>query len=116
MKSPITTHVLDTAQGHPAEGISVMLEKMDNSGTWLSIARGETNSDGRITDWMPEGDKAEPGYYRVTFKVEPYLKAQGQKTVFYAEIPVMFHLSDPSSHYHIPLLLSPYGYSTYRGS
>ncbi len=116
MKSPITTHVLDTANGHPANGIRVTLEKQLDNGTWNHIAEGKTNNDGRITDWMPADKKAEKGLYRVTFHAGSYLEQKGNKEPFYTEIPVTFRLSDPSAHYHIPLLLSPFGYSTYRGS
>ncbi len=116
MKSPITTHVLDTANGHPASGIHVTLEKRGDNGKWKELANDVTNEDGRITDWYKPGSKAEPGTYRVVFHVEPYLKATGPSPLFYSEIPVIFHLSEPEAHYHIPLLLNPYGYSTYRGS
>ncbi len=116
MKSPITTHVLDTANGHPASGIQVKLEKQQDGGSWKELASGTTNEDGRITDWFNPGGKAEPGLYRVTFHVEAYLKAAGPEPLFYNEIPVIFRLTDPEAHYHIPLLLSPYGYTTYRGS
>lgn len=114
MKSPITTHVLDTANGHPAEGITVVLEKQSEENEWSELARGVTNNDGRITDWLPAGKPAETGTYRVTFLVKDYFDQTGNP--FYSVIPVIFRLSDPSAHYHIPLLLSPYGYSTYRGS
>jgi 5-hydroxyisourate hydrolase len=116
MKSPITTHVLDTANGYPAEGIEVVLEKKSDSGRWEELARGKTNSDGRITDWLSVDKPAETGVYRVTFLVEAYLKSQNAKEIFYSEIPVIFHLNTPTLHYHIPLLLNPFGYSTYRGS
>lgn len=114
MKSPITTHVLDTANGHPAKGITVVLEKKNDTGNWNELTRGKTNDDGRITDWLPSDKPAETGSYRVTFHVKDYFKTVDKP--FYSEIPVIFHLSDPTAHYHIPLLLSPYGYTTYRGS
>lgn len=112
MKSPITTHVLNTANGHPASGIRVTLEFEENN-EWKEIATGETNSDGRITDWLPSGKPAKTGKYRVTFNVGDYF---GKGDDFYSDIPILFHLNNPDEHYHIPLLLSPYGYTTYRGS
>ncbi|CAN5459934.1 hydroxyisourate hydrolase [soil metagenome] len=112
MKSPITTHVLDTANGHPASGIRVTLEFEENGG-WKEIANSETNSDGRITDWLPSDKPAKTGTYRVIFNVGDYF---GKDDDFYSEIPILFHLNNPDEHYHIPLLLSPYGYTTYRGS
>lgn len=122
MKSPITTHVLDTANGHPAAGIEVILEKRD-SDKWREVARGTTDTDGRITDWLPGDQPAPAGMYRVTFKVSPYFEHSedrddnfGIKDGFYSDIPILFHLRNPDEHYHIPLLLSPYGYTTYRGS
>jgi 5-hydroxyisourate hydrolase len=115
MKSFITTHVLDTANGHPAAGIPVTLEKREN-GEWKSLAKGTTNDDGRITDWIPAEKSASTGVYRVIFEVENYLRSHTDKEVFYSRIPVVFHLNDASVHHHIPLLLSPFGYSTYKGS
>lgn len=111
MKSPITTHVLDTANGHPAQGIRVLLEIEDANG-WKELAKGTTNSDGRITDLLPVNQPAAKGKYRVTFKTGDYFGAHN----FYSDIPIIFHLNSPGEHYHIPLLLSPYGYTTYRGS
>lgn len=116
MKSPITTHVLDTANGYPAKGIEVVLDRKSENGEWVELTRGKTNDDGRITDWLPAGKPAEKGVYRVTFLVEPYLKSKETPEIFYSEIPVIFHLNSPTIHYHIPLLLNPFGYSTYRGS
>ena len=115
MKSPITTHVLDTANGNPAKGVPVTLSIRDGDGEWKELTRGVTNDDGRITDWLPEGERAQVGVYKATFRVGSYYKSYGDKP-FYSEIPVIFHLHDPASHYHVPLLLSPYGYTTYRGS
>lgn len=111
MSSPITTHVLDTANGHPAEGIEIILE-IEDGGSWKKLAGGTTNSDGRITDLLPADKPAAKGKYRVTFKVGDYFSDHD----FYSDIPIVFHLNSPDEHYHIPLLLSPYGYTTYRGS
>jgi 5-hydroxyisourate hydrolase len=115
MKSPITTHVLDTALGCPAEGIVITLEHLSPGDGWVQLARGKTNDDGRITDLLVPSTVLEAGTYRMTFAVEAYFAAQNL-TGFYSSIPIVFELRDPAAHYHIPLLLSPYGYSTYRGS
>lgn len=111
MKSPITTHVLDTANGHPASGIKVTLEIEENN-SWKVLASGKTNDDGRISDLLPAGEPAKKGKYRVTFEVGDYFTDHN----FYSDVPIIFHLNNPDEHYHIPLLLSPYGYTTYRGS
>jgi len=113
--SPITTHVLDTARGCPAAGLTVVLERSDGSGGWIELARGTTNRDGRIGDLLPDQPPLATGIYRLRFATGDYfssLEARG----FYPEVHVMVQVDDSSRHYHIPLLLSPFGYSTYRGS
>ena len=110
--SPITTHVLDTALGKPAAGIPVSLH-LQLDGTWRELARGLTNQDGRITDLLQD-PKLKPGKYRLTFDTAAYLGTTGKP--FFPEVEVVFEIRDPDQHYHVPLLLSPYGYSTYRGS
>jgi 5-hydroxyisourate hydrolase len=112
--SPITTHVLDTARGRPAAGIAATLEHLVD-GLWTTLGRGETNADGRIRDLMPDGSSLEPGIYRLTFETAAYFRALGIEG-FYPYVPIVFELAAPEQHYHVPLLLSPYGYSTYRGS
>ncbi len=114
MSSPITTHVLDTANGHPAQGITVILERRSDDDQWTELARGVTDDDGRIGDWLPGGEAAKTGVYRATFEVGSYFDSDDAP--FYSTIPIVFHLNDPQAHYHVPLLLSPYGYTTYRGS
>lgn len=115
MKNPITTHVLDTARGYPAEGIEAVLEISEYSGDWKFLGKGTTNLDGRIDDLLAKGTKLSPGTYRLTFDVAPYLESKGDDS-FYSSIPVVFTVSKTDAHYHVPLLLSPFGYSTYRGS
>ena len=110
--SPITTHVLDTARGRPAAGIPVSLH-LQSEGSWRELARGITDQDGRITDLLRES-KLRPGRYRLTFETEIYLAQSGKP--FFPEVEIIFEIHDPAQHYHVPLLLSPYGYSTYRGS
>jgi 5-hydroxyisourate hydrolase len=111
--SPITTHVLDTALGKPAVGVHVTLSRV-TGGETQSLAQGVTNDDGRITDWLPEGP-LEEGQYEVRFETEPYFAASG-RDCFYPGVTILFTLADATAHYHVPLLLSPYGYTTYRGS
>jgi len=115
MKSPITTHVLDTSQGRPAAGVPAVLEVREASEAWRELARGATDDDGRISDLLAADHALAPGIYRLTFDVAAYFRAQGKET-FYPEIPITFEIRAPAEHYHVPLLLSPYGYSTYRGS
>ena len=112
--SGITTHVLDTARGRPAAGVPVKLE-FNMTGGWRVVGRGVTDADGRLRELMPEGAALRAGDYRITFGAGAYFEAQGAEG-FYTEVVVSFVVRDPASHYHVPLLLSPYGYSTYRGS
>ncbi len=113
--SPITTHVLDTALGRPAQGVAVVLEVQRADGGWTELARGTTNADGRVTDLLPGGTRLQSGTYRVTFDTGGYHRAQGVQG-FYPLVQVLARLEETGGHYHIPLLLSPFGYSTYRGS
>lgn len=106
--SPITTHVLDTARGRPAGGIAVKVE-FDSDGQWVALGSATTGDDGRIRDLVPERIRLRQGLYRMTFVTKTY-------SSFYPKIEVFFVVEDASQHYHIPLLLSPFGYSTYRGS
>lgn len=111
MRSPITTHILDTARGCPAAGVEVVLLAEDGS----ELGRGRTDDDGRVGDLRPAGSRLEPGVYRLHFAVGPYLESRSESG-FYPSIDVSFRVVDPAEHYHVPLLLSPFGYSTYRGS
>jgi 5-hydroxyisourate hydrolase len=112
--SPITTHVLDTAKGAPAREIPVSLELQAPDKSWKQLAHGVTNEDGRIRNLLDEGSTLQPGVYRMTFYTEKYLAQTGGG--FYPYVQVAFDIKDPRQHFHIPLLLSPFGYSTYRGS
>ncbi|HUK63954.1 MAG TPA: hydroxyisourate hydrolase [Dongiaceae bacterium] len=112
--SLITTHVLDTARGRPAAGIAVRLERHGEAG-WTTIAERVTDADGRVPDLLPVGAPVEPGRYRLVFDTGRYLTTGGAKA-FYPEITVAFEIHEAREHHHVPLLLSPYGYSTYRGS
>ena len=115
MKSPITTHVLDTAQGQPVANIHVVLEVQRTQKSWETVGEGRTDTNGRINNFLIETESMSPGTYRLTFNVSPYFQSQDVDS-FYSVIPIVFTLDDPNAHYHVPLLLSPYGYSTYRGS
>ena len=109
--SAVTTHVLDTARGQPAAGVPVSLERLDVALT--TLADGVTDTDGRIGELGP--DRLVPGAYRITFDTDAYFADAGQ-TGFFPEVSIAFTITDADEHYHVPLLLSPYGYSTYRGS
>ncbi|MBM2841863.1 MAG: 5-Hydroxyisourate Hydrolase (HIUase) [Bacteroidetes bacterium] len=115
MQSPITTHVLDTSIGRPAEGVYVTLDFHDNGTAWKTIATGVTNADGRVTNLLHESAKLARGIYRLTFDTASYFHDQ-EALGFYPSVMVIFEINDPSAHYHVPLLLSPHGYTTYRGS
>lgn len=112
--SGITTHVLDTSRGRPASGVPVILEMRSDDG-WREIARSETDADGRVRDLLPPGSPLAGGTWRLTFDVGNYFASQGVES-FYPEASIVFVIRDAGQHYHVPLLLSPYGYSTYRGS
>jgi hydroxyisourate hydrolase len=108
----ITTHVLDTSAGVPASGVPVSLEAR-RGGDWQPVGNGVTDDDGRLVGLSP-GDAA-PGTYRIRFDTAAYFAARGVRG-FYPEVTVVFEVSSAGEHHHVPLLLSPFGYSTYRGS
>lgn len=112
--SQISTHVLDTASGRPAEGITIQLFGCQG-GSWSELAGGVTDSDGRITELLPEGEVLAAGVYRIYFDTAAYYEGQNANC-FYPYVDIVFQISGAGEHYHIPLLLTPYGYSTYRGS
>ena len=109
----ITTHVLDLASGRPAAGVAVRLEALAGDGGWRPLGRGRTDADGRVREW-PGADEPSPGVHRLTFATGPYLEEAGAPA-FYPEVSVVFRV-EAGRHHHVPLLLSPFGYSTYRGS
>jgi len=113
--STISTHVLDTARGVPAEGLPIVLEERTDS-VWTRIGGGLTNDDGRVRDLLdPDRDGLAEGVYRMTFETGAYFERHAI-TGFYPVVRIVFEVAAPDEHYHVPLLLSPYGYSTYRGS
>ena len=105
----LSTHVLDATSGRPAAGVQVTLEQATGTG-WTPAGQGQTGPDGRLR--LPGG---EPGIYRITFGSGEYFRAHGA-TSFYPEVTITFQVTDADEHYHVPLLLSPFAYSTYRGS
>jgi 5-hydroxyisourate hydrolase len=109
--SAITTHVLDIARGSPAVGMRVSLEVQFPDGAWKQLGMAVTNDDGRAGDLLPEGVALTEGAYRLTFDTRTH-----HPSGLYPEVAVTFQVRDAGRHYHIPLLLSPYGYTTYRGT
>ena len=113
LSSHITTHALDTSIGAPASNMMISLKGL-SANDWKPISVGITNSDGRIGDVLPAGRKLSAGNYMMVFDTKAYYESHNQKG-FYPEVSVQFEVTD-KSHYHIPLLINPFGYSTYRGS
>ncbi len=111
--SLITTHILDTSLGRPASAVPVTLEQKLN-GNWKIVSEGETDNDGRIKNLVSEEVEITPGIYKLVFDTKSYFEKQKVKA-FYPSVNIEFEITD-SSHYHVPLLLNPFGYSTYRGS
>ncbi|HEX7300191.1 MAG TPA: hydroxyisourate hydrolase [Solirubrobacteraceae bacterium] len=109
----ISTHVLDTARGHPAEGVAVVLER-EARGEWEELARATTDGDGRVRELLPAEAGLDDGRYRLTFDTGQYFRTVGD-AAFYPEVVVVFTVAG-GGHHHVPLLLSPFGYTTYRGS
>jgi 5-hydroxyisourate hydrolase len=110
----VSVHVLNVATKKEAKDIPVLLFEQKN-GNWVKIGEGLTDVNGRIL--LLDVDVMEKGFYKITFKVEKFIKSiSAEKTSFYPEIDVVFNVSNPNEHYHIPLSLSPYSYSTYKGS
>jgi 5-hydroxyisourate hydrolase len=115
--SPITTHVLDTTLGKPARGIAVVIEISQAADRWTELASAVTDGDGRIARFAPPLTALKPGLYRVRFFTGSYFRGM-QVPAFFPEVDVIVQIDGPDQHYHIhiPLLLSPFGYTTYRGS
>lgn len=115
----LTTHVLDTASGLPAAGLTARLVRIGPDGAATTIKTVVTNDDGRADAPILDGDALTVGTYELRFEAGDYLRAAGHalpEPAFLDVIPIRFGIADPARHYHVPLLLSPYGYSTYRGS
>lgn len=112
--SGITTHVLDLTRGRPAAGVAVSLARVDGDAV-IAIGAGETDRDGRLRTLVPADAALEPGVYRLTFDTGAYFRGQGVEH-FHPQVSIVFDVRDATQDCHVPLLLSPFGYSTYRGS
>jgi 5-hydroxyisourate hydrolase len=110
----ISTHVLDMSLGRPGSGVNVTLE-FHSAGSWRILGSGTTNEDGRIGSLLSEGEEPEAGVYRATFETGAYHRRRGQESL-YPQVVIVFEVTNAGDHYHIPLLLDAYGYTTYRGS
>lgn len=113
--SGISTHVLNLMTGLPARNLPVSLELRGALNTWRAVGEGRTNEEGRIEDLLPKGVRIQTGTYRLTFDVAAYFRSQSTVS-FYPEIAIAFGVRDAAQHHHIPLLIGPFGYTTYRGS
>jgi 5-hydroxyisourate hydrolase len=113
VRAPLTTHVLDTANGRPGQGVPITASHLED-GVWREITTAHTDNDGRVTTWpvaLPWG----PGVWRLRFAVGAWYAARGE-TCFFPEVDLVFEVTRPDQHHHVPLLLTPHGYTTYRGS
>jgi 5-hydroxyisourate hydrolase len=113
--STISTHILDTSRGRPAGGVAVALEVLNAGEGWSRLAESETDGDGRVSEFGLTESQLLPGTYRLIFAVSKYFESLQQQS-FYPEVVVTFLIEATTEHYHVPLLISPFGYSTYRGS
>jgi 5-hydroxyisourate hydrolase len=112
-RSPITTHVLDVALGKPARAIPIRLERLEGD-RFVELARGETDADGRCGQLLPPGSLI-AGTHRIRFELDDYFARDGRAS-FYPYVEIVFRVVNVEEHFHVPLLLSPFGHSTYRGS
>jgi len=115
----LSTHVLDTAQGKPAGGVAIRLSRIDGDGSRTTLLETRTNADGRTDSPLLTGDAFVCGRYELTFAIGDYFRAQGlslPEPAFLDEVPIRFGIAEPDGHYHVPLLASPWGCTTYRGS
>ena len=113
--SKISIHVLDLAQGKPAVDVPVRLERRDLSGEWIRLTTSSTDADGRCAQLLPQHETLRPGLYRLVFDTATYHHAH-ETAGFHPVVEITFHAREGDASFHIPLLLSPYGYTTYRGS
>ena len=115
----LSTHVLDTAHGCPASGVAITLTRIASDGQRQDLRRMTTNADGRTDLPLLQGDELEVGTYEITFEAGTYFRARGvvlPEPSFVDVVPIRFGIADPQGHYHVPLLVSPWSFSTYRGS
>ena len=115
IRHQLSSHILDISTGAPAPGVTIRLERLTADSTWTPVAERRTDADGRVRDFLPVTPEADNrGVYKLIYETRPYFTARGLES-FYPFIEVVFEVSD-SLHYHVPITLSPFGYSTYRGS
>ena len=115
----LSTHVLDTASGRPAAGVALELHRLAADGAWHLVKQSRTNADGRTDEPLLTGDAYRTGTYQLTFHIADYFRTAGVNTAqppFLDTVPLRFTIAEPDGHYHVPLLASPWSYSTYRGS
>src|SRR5438477_12553734 len=115
LMSAITAHVLDISRGHPAMGLAVILHVQSGPEDWLELGRAQTDNDGRVKNLLAPGVAIHKGTYRLTFETGAYFQAAFAET-FFPRVEVLFNVTDPAPHYHVPLLVTPFGYTTYRGT
>ena len=113
-KYQLSSHILDITTGKPAADVKIVLSRQEGNGNWNLVEEKVTDSNGRIKDFLKQDGKSNAGIYKLTYHVSPYFKKLGRKT-FYPFIEVVFELTD-NEHYHVPITLSPFGYSTYSGN
>jgi 5-hydroxyisourate hydrolase len=111
----ISTHVLDTSRGKPAKDVPVKLERQNKPGEWTPIFSARTDGDGRCAQLLPENETLTPSIYRLSFDTAAYYAAQNIEAL-HPQVEITFQVREGESHFHLPLLLSPHGYTTYRGS
>jgi 5-hydroxyisourate hydrolase len=116
MSAGLTTHVLDTSSERPASGVEVTLRRLDGADGTETVATATTNADGRVDEPLLTAAEMTTGTYELLFDVGAYYRQQSRGSSFLETVPVRFVISEPEEHYHVPLLLSPGGYTTYRGS
>lgn len=110
----LSSHILDIGSGKPAEGVTITLSKLSENSEWKAVDSRKTDVNGRVKDFLEENGTDNRGIYKLTYDTKPYFESKGQET-FYPFVEVVFEISD-DSHYHVPITLSPFGYSTYRGN
>lgn len=113
--SGISTHILDTSRGQAAAGVSLTLEAAETTGAWTTLTRTTTDADGRVKALLPPGVMLRTGMYRLRFEVGAYFRRNNVEA-FFPHVEVVFQVTDAARHHHVPLLINPFGYSTYRGT
>lgn len=111
----ISTHILDTSRGIAAPGVAVVLDRLEAGGRWVTLGSAKTDADGRVKALLPPASPLGAGTYRIRFETGAYFAVAGVPA-FFPQVEVAFVVADPAKHYHVPLLLSPFGYSIYRGT